>query len=159
MLERAIAPQALQGESSQMKIQNLVSTDTSGRSVSAGLLLMRASAGLSLFLKHGMEKFTGYSTMVRHFPDPIHIGAHAGLAYALLSDGICSLLVVLGLATRPAAALILINLLTAFFLVHKAAFFTDGHVELVFLYIAIFAAILFTGAGRFSVDARVNAAD
>ena len=142
-----------------MKMRNLLSTDTSGQSISAGLLIMRVFAGLSLFLKHGTEKFTGYSTMVHHFPDPIHIGAHAGLAFALLSDGICSLLVVVGLATRPAAALILINLLTAFFLVHKAAFFTDGHVELVFLYITVFASIMFTGAGRFSVDARFHAAD
>src|ERR1700692_784485 len=129
MLERAISPNAWQGGNSEMKIRNLLSTGTSGRSISAGLLVMRIFAGLSLFLKHGMEKFTRYSTMVQHFPDPIHIGAHAGLVYALLSDGICSLMVVLGVATRPAAALILINLLTAFLLVHHAAFFTDGHVD------------------------------
>ena len=118
---------------------------------SFGLLLLR-TAGLSLFLKHGLEKLTGYSTMVQHFPDPIHIGAHAGLAFALLSDGICSVLVMIGFATRPAALVILINLLTAFFLVHHAAYFSNGHVELVALYIIIFATLLFTGPGRYSID-------
>jgi hypothetical protein len=88
----------------------LSATDTASVSTSYGLLVLRL-AGLSLFLKHGWEKLSGYSTMVQHFPDPIHVGAHAGLAFALLSDGICSVLVLIGLATRPAAVVILINLL------------------------------------------------
>jgi uncharacterized membrane protein YphA (DoxX/SURF4 family) len=57
------------------------------RSTSAGLLILRVFVGLPIFIKHGLEKLTGYSTMVRHFPDPIYIGAHASLAYALLADG------------------------------------------------------------------------
>jgi putative oxidoreductase len=93
---------------------------------------------------------------VQHFPDPIHIGAHASLAFALLSDGICSVLVVLGLATRPAAAVICVNLLTAFFFVHHAAFFSNGHVELVWVYIAVFAGLLITGPGRLSIDAHLS---
>jgi putative oxidoreductase len=116
-----------------------------------GLLVLRAAA-LSLFLRHGLEKLTGYPRMVQHFPDPLHVGAHAGLAFALLSDGICSALVTIGLATRPASAIILFNLLVAFFFVHHAAYFADGHVELVVVYIIVFAALLFTGPGRFSVD-------
>jgi putative oxidoreductase len=94
--------------------------------------------------------------MVQHFPNPIHIGAHASLAFALLSDGICAVLVLIGFATRPASAIILINLLTAFFLVHHAAFFSNPHVELVWVYIAVFAAILFTGPGGISIDAHLK---
>jgi putative oxidoreductase len=133
----------------------LFATNTAPVSTSYGLLVLRF-AGLSLFLKHGWEKLSGYSTMVRHFPDPIHVGAHAGLAFALLSDGICSVLVFIGLATRPAAAVILINLLVAFSFVHHAAYFSNPHVELVVLLILIFATLLFTGPGRFSVDARLE---
>jgi putative oxidoreductase len=138
-----------------MNPKALFATNTSTVTMSVGLLVLRAAA-LSLFLKHGLEKLTGYSTMVQHFPDPIHIGAHAGLAFALLSDGICSVLVMIGLATRPAAAIILINVLTAFFFVHHAAYFSNAHVELVALYIIIFATLLVTGPGRFSVDGRLR---
>ena len=138
-----------------MKLKSLLATDTSSTATSFGLLVLRVGA-LSLLLKHGIEKLTGYPTMVQHFPDPIHIGAHASLAFALLSDGICSVLVLIGLATRPAAAVILINILTAFFFVHHAAYFSDRHVELVATYIIIFAALLFTGPGRFSIDARLK---
>jgi putative oxidoreductase len=141
-----------------MKGAILYSTQLGKRSVGIGLMLLRLGAGLSLFLKHGLEKLTGYSTMVQHFPDPIHVGAHVGLAYALVSDGICSILVLLGLATRPAAAWILINLLTAFFFVHHAAFFSNGHVELVAVFITVFAAILFTGPGYLSIDALIEQA-
>ncbi len=138
-----------------MSIKNFAINPNRGNTP-VGLLILRVCAGLSLFLKHGWEKLTGYSVMVQHFPNPIHIGAHASLAFALLSDGICSLLVVLGLATRPAAAVILINLLTVFFLVQHAAFFTNAHVELVWLYLAAFATILFAGPGRFSIDAHLS---
>jgi putative oxidoreductase len=141
-----------------MKGAILYSTQLGKRNVGIGLMLLRLGAGLSVFLKHGLEKLTGYSTMVQHFPDPIHVGAHFGLAFALVSDGICSILVLLGLATRPAAGWILINLLTAFFFVHHAAFFSNGHVELVAVYIAVFAAILFTGPGYLSIDALIERA-
>lgn len=126
------------------------------RGLNAGLLLLRVGAGVSLFMKHGLEKLTGYSTMVQHFPDPIHISAHASLAFALFTDGICSILVVFGLFTRTASALILISLLTAFFFVHHAAFLSDGHVELVMVYIVGFASIALTGPGGWSIDARLE---
>jgi putative oxidoreductase len=126
------------------------------RNTDMGLLLLRVGVSLSLFLKHGLEKLTGYSKMVQHFPDPIHIGAHASLAYALLTHGICTILIAAGLFTRVASALLFINLLTAFFFVHHAAFFTDGHVELVMVYMIVFAALILTGPGGLSVDARIG---
>lgn len=126
------------------------------RNADMGLLLLRAGVSLSLFLKHGWEKLSGYSRMVQHFPDPIHIGPHASLAYALVTDGICTILIAAGLFTRPASALLLINLLTAFFFVHHGAFFTDGHTELVAVYILVFVAIVVSGPGRFSVDTRMK---
>jgi putative oxidoreductase len=118
----------------------------------SALLVMRIGFGLSLFLKHGLEKLTGYSRMVVHFPDPIGIGPHASLAFALLSDGICSVLVILGLGTRWATLVIAVNLAVVFTLVHHMAFFSQGHVELVFAYFVGFLSILIAGPGRFSLD-------
>jgi putative oxidoreductase len=118
----------------------------------SALLVMRIGFGLSLFLKHGLEKLTGHSQMVTHFPDPIGIGPHASLAFALLSDGICSVLVILGLGTRWAALVVTINVSVAFALVHHMAFFTVPHVEIVFAYIVAFLAILIAGPGRYSLD-------
>ena len=133
----------------------MTSEATRSRNIDMGLLLLRVGTGLSLFIKHGLEKLTGYSRMVQHFPDPIHIGAHAGLAFALLSDGICTLLIAAGLFTRLASAVVLINLLTAFFFVHHAAYLTNPHVELIMAYLIAVAAILVMGPGKLSIDARI----
>ena len=116
-----------------------------------GLLLLRIILGTSLFLKHGLEKVTHFSQMSGHFPDPIHIGSHWSLVYALISDAICSLLVVLGLGTRFAAFIIAVNLGVVFCLVHHYAFLT-GQGELIAIYFGGFLALVFTGAGRFSLD-------
>jgi putative oxidoreductase len=140
-----------------MSIRAFVIARPSSGDTATGLLILRVFAGLSLFLNHGWEKLTRYSIMVQHFPDPIHIGAHASLAFALLSDGICSVLVILGLATRPATIIILINLLTVFFFMDHAVFFSHfGDGQLVWVYIAAFAAVLIAGPGRLSIDAYLR---
>ncbi len=116
-----------------------------------GLLLLRIFLGGSLFLRHGLEKITHFHQMSAHFPNPIHLGSHASLVYALISDAVCSLLTVLGLGARVAALVIAVNLGVVFCLVHHFAFWR-GDGELVIVYLGGFLALLFTGAGRFSLD-------
>jgi putative oxidoreductase len=125
------------------------------QSTDAGLLVLRLGLGLSLFLKHGLEKLTSYSHLVAHFPDPIGIGPQLGLAYALFTDAICSLLVILGLGTRWAAALIIFNLLVVVVFVHQMNL-RDSHVETVLLYIVGYLAILICGPGRLSLDRQIE---
>jgi putative oxidoreductase len=45
--------------------------------VDAALLLLRVWLGIGVFLRHGIEKITGFSKMAEHFPDPIGIGPSA----------------------------------------------------------------------------------
>src|ERR1700756_1445506 len=116
------------------------------------LLVLRVWLGLDLFFRHGVEKITRFSQMSAHFPDPVHIGPRLSLAYALLSDGICSLLVVLGLATRVAALIIVINLTVAFTLVHHFATSGPRSGELPLVFLGGFLAVLIAGPCRYSVD-------
>lgn len=106
---------------------------------------------MNLFLRHGVEKITHFTRMYGHFPDPVHIGSHGSLIYAFISDAICSVLVAVGLGTRVAAFIIFVNLAVAFYFVHHHAF-ASGHAELIFLYAGGFLALVFTGAGSFSLD-------
>jgi putative oxidoreductase len=121
-----------------------------------GLLIVRVMAGFSLFLRHGIEKATGFSQMAAHFPDPLHIGSTPSLAFALLSDAICSLLIIVGLGTRFAAAVIAVNLTVAFTLVHRMAFSGPRGGELPWVYLAIALMLFFTGPGRFSLDYAIG---
>ena len=112
---------------------------------------MRVVLGATLFFKHGLEKATHFSQMSSHFPNPLHIGSHASLIFALLSDAICSLLAVLGLGTRFAAFIIVVNMSVALYFVHHMAL-RQEHGEMMMVYIAGFIALIFAGGGRFSLD-------
>jgi putative oxidoreductase len=120
-------------------------------STDIGLLVLRVVLGAMLFFKHGLEKITHFSQMSAHFPNPLHIGSHASLIFATLSDAICSLLVVLGLGTRFAAFIIVVNMSVALYFVHHMALRQD-HCEMMMVYIAGFVALIFAGGGRFSLD-------
>ncbi len=125
------------------------------RDYDAGLLVLRLWFGLCLFFNHGLPKITHFSQMSGHFPDPLHIGSHASLAFGILSDAICSLLIVLGLAARLAALGVVIILGVAFLLVHHMKFSGPGNGELPFLFIGAALVILIAGPGRYSVDRSV----
>ena len=121
-----------------------------------GLLCLRLCFGLSLFLKHGWEKPTHFAQMAQHFPNPLHVGPVPSLLFALISDAICSILVLLGLATRWAALWSFANIFIAWSLVHHFQFFGRGadHGEAMVLYLGGFLAMAIMGPGRFSLDGK-----
>jgi putative oxidoreductase len=127
------------------------SAGSTSSSSDIGLLLLRLVIGLSIFTKHGIEKLMNHGRMASHFPDPVHIGRHPSFLIALMSDAICSLLVAIGLGTRVAAFIVFMNLGVALYFVHHLAFRTD-HGEMMVAYMGGFLALIFTGAGRFSLD-------
>ena len=89
--------------------------------------------------------------MKQHFPDPLHVGTGLSLSFALVSDGICSVLVMAGLFSRIATLVIVLNLLVVFVTLHHLTFGED-HAELVYLYLGGFLALLAAGPGKFSLD-------
>jgi putative oxidoreductase len=157
-----------------MNLQGLVGVNRSWKLNDFALLLFRVMLSASLFAHHGWEKVSGFSRMAQHFPDPIHIGVLPSLACATLADGICSLLIILGLATRAASIFVLGNLVVVYFIVHKAlenSFFKmapppglampqpmpgggGDHLELVFLYLAGYLLLALVGGGAFSLDRK-----
>lgn len=128
-------------------------------STDSGLLVLRICMCLSLFLKHGTEKLFTFSSMAEHFPDPIHIGIVPSLIVAMVSDGICTLLIIAGFATRWAALWSFMSLFTAWAFVHHFMFFPkpggDGG-ELIVVYLASLLAIFVAGPGRYSLDSRLK---
>ena len=114
-----------------------------------GLLLLRVSAG-GLMLVHGILKLLGFAEKSGGFPDPLGVGSTLSLAMAVGAEVGCALLLILGLATRAAAIPLMITMLVAAFMVHANNGW--GKQELGVVYLAMYTAILFTGAGRLSLD-------
>ncbi len=117
------------------------------------LLVLRIWLSLSLFVKHGIEKLFTFPQMQTHFPNPLHVGVTTGLVFALLSDGISSILVMFGFATRIAALVIMLNMFVVFTFMHQFSFM-DGHAELVYAYLGGFLTIFIAGPGKYSFDSK-----
>lgn len=135
-------------------MKNFINLGFLPRHVDLALLILRVWLGFALFIRHGLEKITGAATMSAHFPDPLHIGRVPTFTVALLSDAICSILVMLGFATRWATLIIMINTAAAFILVHHFAFFGPRNGELPWIYFGWALAIFVVGPGRFSFDGK-----
>lgn len=123
-----------------------------------GRLVLRLMVFVPLFLKHGTEKLFTFGTMVHHYPDPFHLGPAPTLAIAMISDGICSLLLVAGLATRWAALYSFCNLFVAWGFVHHFQLLSRGGGnagETLFLYMAAALTLFIVGAGKYSIDGMI----
>jgi putative oxidoreductase len=124
------------------------------RSEDTGKLILRLALGI-LILLHGIAKLSkgveGISGMLESHGVP---GAVAYLVF--VGEIVAPVLIIMGLFTRPAAWIIVINMLFAFWLVHRPdllALSSAGgwKLELQGMYLFGALALAFLGAGRFSV--------
>src|SRR5690625_267583 len=87
-----------------------------------GIFIFRIVFGFILLYGHGFGKLSViFSGEEIQFMDPIGIGNELSFYLAAFAEGICAILLILGLFTRPAAAILTIN-----FLVILAHHFGDG---------------------------------
>lgn len=116
---------------------------------SLGLLILRLAVG-GMMLTHGVPKFQKLLTTPEQFADPFGVGPEISLALAVFAEVICSGLLIIGALTRLAALPLFITMATAAFIIHGADPFAKK--ELALLYASGALTLLFTGAGRLSVD-------
>ena len=123
----------------------------------SGKLLLRLVLG-GLMLLHGISKVSGGI-------DPIlgavaKTGLPAALGYLVYAgEVVAPLLLIVGLFTRAAAGVIVINMVVAVALMHRAQLATlsangGWALELQGFYLASALALVLLGAGRFSVGGR-----
>jgi putative oxidoreductase len=127
-----------------------------------GKLVLRLLLAI-LLLFHGVSKLIGgvgfVAGMLAKFGLP---SAIAYLAY--VGEVVAPLLILVGLFTRAAALIVVINMLAAFLLVHTSQFFslsdTGGWaLELQGMYLGSAVVVALLGAGRYSIggaEGRLN---
>ena len=124
---------------------------------SLGLLILRLGVG-GFMLSHGWGKVQmildrGFDK----FGDPLGLGPAPSLVLVTSAEFLCALLVMVGFATRFAAAPVVFAMGVAAFVVHANDPWTMGpgsaSKEPALLFLIPFLALIFTGAGRFSIDA------
>ena len=132
----------------------MFNTDLQNSSADAALLFLRIAAGV-LLLTHGFPKVQRlFSGEEIQFANPYGLGMTTSLVLAAFAEFVCSILVIIGLATRFAAIPIMITMATAVIFAHANDPF--GVKEKPLLFLVIFTFILIIGPGRYSVDKNLG---
>lgn len=135
-------------------MKNIFNTDLSGNASHFALLLFRVVVAI-LLLTHGFPKVQKlFSGDEIQFADPYGFGQATSLALAAFAEFLCSILVILGLATRLAAIPIMITMATAVIFAHANDPF--GVKEKPLLFFVCFAFLMIIGSGRYSVDRAIE---
>ena len=125
------------------------------------LLILRLGLG-AIFTAHGLQKAFGMFSRpgVEGFSGMLSgLGFSPALFWAYVAaytELICGLLLIIGLFTRPAAALLLVLILVAIYKVHlsKGLFLSNGGFEYTLLIACVCIALIILGAGKFGITDR-----
>ena len=121
---------------------------------SVGLLLIRISIGAFMAFGHGWGKLARFSEISAEFPDPLGVGHTLSLAMTVSAEFFCSLAIIVGLATRLAAIPLAFTMVVAAFIIHDGDPWQKK--EFAMLYLIPYLALVFTGPGKFSLDAMIR---
>lgn len=131
-------------------MNKLFSTTINKQQLDIILLMLRVAVG-AFMLTHGIGKFENlFSGDEIKFGDPIGLGTTTSLALTVFAEFFCSILIILGLATRLAVIPLIITMVTAAFVIHATHGFAKQ--EMALLYLIVYATLFVTGSGKYSLD-------
>ena len=127
----------------------LFGKSTGEGTASLGLLILRVAAGV-LMMTHGWSKIQNFEGMVQSGFDPVGMGATLSVVMLIGAEFIAALFIVLGLLTRLSAVPLIVAMSVAAFVAHASDPLQVK--ELSLIYLTIFATLMITGAGKYSLD-------
>lgn len=134
-------------------MRRIFSTAYSTANINIALLLLRVIVA-AFMLTHGLPKLMNMMAGTSKFGDPLGLGKDLSLALTVFAEFACSILIMLGLATRLAVIPLIITMAVAGFVAHADDPF--GKKEMAFLYLAIYTTLLIMGPGKYSIDSALS---
>jgi putative oxidoreductase len=134
-------------------MKKFFSTQCSDGAFNLGVFVLRLF-GLLLLLDHGLGKIVHFSNLEYSFYDFLNIGHRWSLILCIFAEVVCAGLLTLGLFTRFAALILVVNFSVASFMALKGQPLEHRESALVFL--IAFVALLLTGPGKYSVDGAMG---
>lgn len=116
-----------------------------------GLLVLRVGVGAMMMFAHGWGKLVNFGEKSASFKDPLGVGSEISMALATSAEFFAAFLVIVGLGTRLAAVPLVFTMLMAALVIHADDPWAKK--EFALLYAVPFLALIFTGPGKYSVDA------
>jgi putative oxidoreductase len=135
-------------------MRKIISTQPNPYFLDLSLLIVRVLIALTM-LTHGtpkLMKFTENSPL--SFEDPLNIGVVPSLLLAVFAEFICSIFILIGLFTRVAVVPLMVTMLIAAFVVHKADGFAEQEKALIYLMVYFFLFVM--GSGKYSIDRLIE---
>lgn len=115
-----------------------------------GLLFLRIGAAVFIWTFHMSRKLGNIPKELHEFPDPLGIGHAPSFVMAVGAEGLCSILVAIGIATRIVSIPIVLTMMMV--LVLGARGFEGADVQSALLYALPYLTLILTGPGRWSFD-------
>lgn len=136
---------------------------TRDATASLGLLFLRVCTGLMMLLGHGLGKIQTFAEKKDVFPVPDffplkYLSNPVSLMATIGAEVGCSILIILGVATRPAAFIFAFTMVVAAFHIHGGHPWFSGSgpsKEMAVMYLIPAITILLVGAGQYSADAVI----
>jgi len=135
-------------------MKSIFNTNYNHQGLDVALFILRVGVAC-LMMTHGWGKLsTVLSGAEIQFGDPIGLGMKTSFYLAIFAEFICSLLLILGLATRLILIPLMITMAVAVFVVHPPDGFQK--MELPALYLLVFFFLMISGPGKFSIDSVIS---
>jgi putative oxidoreductase len=134
-------------------MKKLLSTYYSANAFNAAMLLFRLGIGI-LMMNHGYNKLVHFGEYQKDFMNFLGMGSTFSLALTVFAEFFCSMFLILGLFTRPAALALVICMGVALFKAHHYEIFDKG--EMAALYLIGYVLLLLLGPGKISVDSMTG---
>ncbi len=138
---------------------------TRDATASLSILFLRVCTGLMIMIGHGIPKIQAFADKKDKFPVPDffplkYMSPPFSLMATIGAEVGCAALIILGLATRPAAFILAFTMIVAAFNIHASGPWflggAPGPKEPALLYMIPAIAILLAGAGSYSLDAGIH---
>ena len=131
-------------------MKKLLSTVYTNTGFNIATFMLRISLGFLMCIHHGLPKISNFGEWQNTFYNPFHIGSRWSLILSILAEVFGSAFIILGLFSRIAAILLVIDLGVAIFLYHRDN--PINRFEDAILFFTGFLFILMVGPGKISVD-------
>src|SRR5215475_6121454 len=131
-------------------MKRLLSTSYTETTFNLATFLLRCTFAFLICLIHGVPKLANFSQWQHNFYNFLHMGQSFSLVLSIIAEVFASMLLVLGVFSRLAALLLVIDTFVAAFIYHQGQ--PIQKYEDAVLYFTGFLVILLIGPGKWSVD-------